>query len=85
MAILNTSIFDTFSPIIDYIDEIKVNPNDTGKVTFRIKNDPFPVIKWCRRNFGNRGDGWDFSGAGNKVDVTIWSTKLIVMWELWQE
>ena len=76
---------DGLSPIIEFIDEVRVNPRDTSKVTFEVKDDPMKVIKWCRRNFGNRGDGWDFTGHGKKVEVTIWSSKLKVMWELWQE
>jgi len=70
--------------ITEYIDEVKINPNDSSKVSFKVKGDPYEVIKWCRLNFGNRGDGWDFSG-GMKVEVTIWSSKLKFMWELWQE
>ena len=73
-----------FSPIVDYVEVIRKNENDHKKVVFKVKGDPKQVISWCRRNFGDRGDGWDFSG-GYKVEVTIWSSKLIMMWELWQE
>jgi hypothetical protein len=85
MAISNTSFFDQFSPFIECVDVVKNNATDIGKITFKVKGDPITVIKWCRRNFGDRGDGWDFSGTGKKVEVTIWSSKLQVMWELWQE
>jgi hypothetical protein len=76
--------FAELSPYIEIIESQVVNPRDTDKVTFRCKDDPHRVIKWCRRNFGPRGDGWDFSGSDKSVDITIWSTKLIMMYELWQ-
>jgi hypothetical protein len=78
-------LIDNFSPIVEYVDEIKINPYDTNKVSFTVKGDPITVLKWCRRNFGNRGDGWDFVGGTRNIQVTIWSSKLKVMWELWQE
>ena len=53
-------------------------------MTFVIKDDTKEVIKWCRRNFGERGDGWDFTAGRKHVQVTIWSSKLITMWEMWQ-
>lgn len=74
---------EQFSPVIESVDIIRSNPSDSSKVHFSIKGDPTEVIKWCRRNFGERGDGWDFSG-GTKVEVTIWSNKLKFMWEMWQ-
>lgn len=30
--------------------------------------DPVERIKWCRENFGPRGDRWDFSGG---LSITI--------------
>jgi hypothetical protein len=72
-------------PVIEYIDEEFKNPSDHTKVTFVVKGDPKEVIKWCRRNFGNRGDGWDFLGGTKHVQLIIWSSKLLVMWQLWQE
>lgn len=75
---------EQFSPVIEYVDVIRSNPSDSSKVHFSVKGNPTEVIKWCRRNFGERGDGWDFSG-GTKVEVTIWSNKLKFMWEMWQE
>lgn len=80
----DNSYFNNFSPVIEYIDVIRKNLRDSDKVTFKVNGDPTTVIKWCRRNFGERGDGWDFSGGLNP-DVTIWSSKLKVMWELWQQ
>jgi hypothetical protein len=81
----NISPFNVLSPVIDFVDVVRKNSSDAKKVTFKIKGDPKEVIKWCRRNFGDRGDGWDFSGGTKSLEVTIWSSKLITMWELWQE
>lgn len=69
---------------IDIVDYVKKNPTDHRKVIFKVKGDPKTVIKWCRRNFGDRGDGWDFSGGSKSLQVIIWSSKLITMWEMWQ-
>lgn len=76
--------FNDLSPYIHTVEYEVQNHRDTNKVIFRCKDDPMPVIKWCRRNLGNRGDGWDFSGSAKTVDITIWSSKLITMYELWQ-
>lgn len=76
--------FGQFEPIIEYVDIVRNNPSDTRKVHFKVKGNNEEVIKWCRRNFGDRGDGWDFSGGTKRLEVTIWSSKLITMWELWQ-
>jgi hypothetical protein len=70
-------------PIIEYVDVIRNNPRDTNKVTFVVKGDPTQTIKWCRKNFGERGDGWDFTAGTRHVQLTIWSSKLITMYELW--
>lgn len=77
--------FSELSPVIEYVDVVRKNTSDHGKVAFKVKGDPKEVIKWCRRNFGDRGDGWDFSGGAKSLEVTIWSSKLITMWEMWQE
>lgn len=81
-----SSIFNQLSPVIEYVDYVRNNPSDANKRQFKIKGDPHTVIKWCRRNFGDRGDGWDFYSAGKEgYIVQIWSTRLLTMWELWQE
>lgn len=82
---INISPFNGLSPVIEYVDVVRKNASDSKKVTYKIKGDPKEVIKWCRRNFGDRGDGWDFTGGTKSLEVTIWSSKLITMWELWQE
>lgn len=81
---IGNSIYE-LNPVIEYVDEVRNNPRDHTGVTFVAKGDAKEIIKWCRRNFGNRGDGWDFSGGIKHVQITIWSSRLITMWELWQE
>ena len=70
-------------PKIEYVDVIRNNPRDTNGITFVVKGDPIHTIKWCRKNFGERGDGWDFTAGTRHVQLTIWSSKLITMYELW--
>jgi len=70
--------------VYDFFDIQYKNPRDHTGLTFVIKDDTKEVIKWCRRNFGERGDGWDFTAGRKQVQVTIWSSKLITMWEMWQ-
>lgn len=42
-------------------------------------------VKWLRRNFGNRGEGWDFTFCGGYVIIDIWEIRLQVMYEMWKE
>jgi hypothetical protein len=51
---------------------------------------PLETIKWMRRNFGDRGNGWDFGFSGVSGDRgNIWlelrDEKLIMMFEMWFE
>lgn len=84
MAIENLKI-DSLHPIIEYVSIDRQNDSDHDRVTFVVKDNPYTVIKWCRKNFGERGDGWDFTGSGKKANITIWSSRLITMYRLWQE
>ena len=63
----------------------KKNPTTSDQIVFEVKGNPHTIIKWCRRNFGARGDGWDFSTGTQKTYVIIWNNKLELMWRLWQE
>lgn len=78
------SIFDGFHPVFEYEDTTINNPRDASKVTYKFEGDTSNLIKWCRKNFGTRGDGWDYSGNFRKVEITVWNTKLITMYELWK-
>lgn len=74
--------FFNLDGVIEYVDEVKINPCNMAKVTYTIEKDVLDTLKWCRRNFGNRGDGWDFTGNNRKLTITIWSTKLLTMYEI---
>jgi len=82
---INFTPFHGLTPVIDYVDPIRKNHCDHKKLIFKVKGNPIEVISWCRRNFGDRGDGWDFSGSTKSLEVIIWSSRLITMWEMWQE
>jgi len=48
------------------------------------KEDPTIIVKWMRRNFGHRHQGWDFSLNGGCVIIELWDDKFITMYEMWQ-
>lgn len=77
---------DTFRPIIEYIDPVRKNDDYASKKQYVVGNkDSLTHIKWCRKNFGERGDGWDFAGSGKSLTIFIWSSKLQFMYEMWQQ
>ena len=47
------------------------------------KEDPTVIVKWCRRNFGERGKGWDFVSTGGNVTLILWDDKFKAIYELW--
>lgn len=49
------------------------------------KEDPVVFVKWLRRNFGHRGEGWDFTFHKGTVIIDIWESKLQTMYELWKK
>lgn len=50
------------------------------------KENPVEVVKWLRRNFGERGQNWDFSFTQNsKIIITCWDDKLKFMYEVWKK
>ena len=46
---------------------------------------PTDFVKWLRRNFGERGEGWDFTFNQGRVIIEIWYPRLQVMYEMWYE
>jgi hypothetical protein len=76
--------FGTFDAVV-YAEPMFNNERDMNERSFIVKNDPYIVIKWCRKNFGERGDGWNFYKTTKGYVVTITSSKLLTMWQLWQE
>jgi hypothetical protein len=76
----------SFQPMIEYVDVVRNNTDYTSKKTYIPKpNDSDEHIRWCRRNLGARGDGWDFAGSGKTLTIFIWSHKLQFMYEMWQQ
>jgi hypothetical protein len=47
------------------------------------KEDPSVIVKWCRRNFGERGMGWDFLLTSGNVTIILWDDKFKVIYEMW--
>ena len=41
-------------------------------------------IKWCRRNLGERHNGWDFWLAGGILYVEVWGDKAKFTYEMWK-
>ena len=78
---------DNIIPIIEYVDIERKNGDYASKKQYNVgdRKNAFEHIKWCRRNFGERGDGWDFAGAGKSLTIFIWSQKLQFMYEMWQQ
>ena len=79
----------TFAPA-SYINGCRDNKYKTGNRTFYLrdcsyhKEDPSIIVKWMRRNFGERHQGWDFSLVGGCVTIELWDDRLITMYEMWQ-
>ncbi|NDB83889.1 MAG: hypothetical protein EB127_14375 [Alphaproteobacteria bacterium] len=46
------------------------------------KENPEIIVRWLRRNFGERGKGWDWYIASGKVCIEIAEPKFVVMYEL---
>lgn len=93
MAILKSQ--GTFVPLPvneDDIDYVIIDRNYGGSgnrksyvYNCKKKNeDPSVIVKWCRRNFGERGVGWDFLLTSGNVTLIIWDDKLKFMYEMWK-
>ena len=69
----------------EYID---IHPGYKNKYQYvydckKKKEDPTVIVKWCRRNFGERGIGWDFLFTSGNVTIIVWDDKFKVMYEMW--
>jgi len=43
------------------------------------------LIKWCRKNLGERGKGWDFYNSYRGIlAIEIWDEKMKFTYELWK-
>ena len=85
----------TFVPLPIREDEIEYEIIDStyigrhNRVSYvydckKIKEDPTVIVKWCRRNFGERGVGWDFLFSSGNVTIVLWDDKFKTMYELWK-
>ncbi len=91
MAIQNIYPMGSFSQKINY-EEITIPAPPTsygGKTRYvyrckDLKEDPSVIVKWCRRNFGDRGNGWDFLLTSGNITIEIWDDKLKFMYEMWK-
>ena len=91
MAIQNQPLgqFRPFAEQIQYeiviADKSASNRANKRKYIYdcRLKNqDPSVIVKWCRRNFGERGSGWDFFLLSGSVTIEIWNEKYMTMYEM---
>ena len=90
-----TKLTGTFVPLPIRKDEIDYLIHDrnymgSGNRTSYVyecikkKEDPSIIVKWCRRNFGERGVGWDFLFISGNVTIVLWDDKFKTMYELWK-
>ena len=88
MAIANSGRFipATYNPAtkanMDGVSHLGSRSQYTYDCVFR-KEDPSVIVKWCRRNFGQRGSGWDFYLNHGRVIIEISDSKYKVMYEMW--
>jgi hypothetical protein len=71
----------------EVIDRTYMSRNDRVQHVYDCKNkkeDPSVIVKWCRRNFGERGVGWDFILISGNVTIILWDDKYKTMYELWK-
>ena len=89
MARINTGSFipATYNPNtkanFDAVSHLGSRSQYTYDCIFR-KEDPSVIVKWCRRNFGERGNGWDFILNQGRVIIEIRNDKYKVMYEMWK-
>jgi hypothetical protein len=89
MAILNSGTFlpATYNPAtkanMDGVSHLGSRSLYTYDCVYR-KEDPSVIVKWCRRNFGERGNGWDFILNQGRVIIEIREHKYKVMYEMWK-
>ena len=41
------------------------------------------ILNWCRKNFGEPGNDWEFYLINNRLCIDIMNDKYKVMYELW--
>jgi hypothetical protein len=87
MAIANTSTLVPISYDNHVSDRERSYTNGNKKIYVRDcdkrKEDPATIVKWMRRNFGERHQGWDFQFISGCVTIEIWDDRLKTMYEMW--
>ena len=51
------------------------------RLILKTANESVEHIKWCRRNLGQRGTDWDFSGSRH-LDIMIYTEKYVPFYML---
>lgn len=85
---ISTGTFLPFSGQTPGEDRSGVETN-RGRTLYKIdlryrKIDEVEHIKWCRRNLGDRHDGWDFWLAGGMLYIEVWGEKAKFTYEMWK-
>lgn len=80
---MNNHIFKDIDSIVYATDNYQ-NIRDSEPEIFVVDKDLETVVKWCRKELGQRGDGWDFFVSNKKVHLTIWNKKLKFIYTMWQ-
>jgi len=82
---------NTFVPMIrtvtsnDRSEVTTIGDKTIYKIDYRFnKGYPNDHIKWCRRNMGARGTGWDFMWISELLIIEICDDKLKFMYEMWK-
>lgn len=86
----STGTFAPYTPITASTDRSEVRRDErNGHIIHVIdlkfqKINEAEYIKWCRRNLGDRHDGWDFWMAGGLLYIEVWGEKQKFTYEMWK-
>lgn len=88
MAIINTGRFAPATNFNSNLNRDYTRNSGNRKIYQRDcryhKENPADLVKWMRRNFGERHQGWDFSFVSDCVIIELWDDRLITMYEMWK-
>jgi hypothetical protein len=86
----STGTFAPYTPIAPQADRTEVRRYEgSGRMVHVIdlayqKVNELEYIKWCRRNLGDRHDGWDFWLVGGLLYIEVWGEKQKFTYEMWK-
>lgn len=86
----STGTFAPYTPIATQTDRSEVRRDErNGHIIHVIdlayqKINESEYIKWCRRNLGDRHNGWDFWMAGGLLYIEVWGEKQKFTYEMWK-